>query len=419
MGFQRSALDPGTAAAAAVYHPFRLEQIDNEWFQVLKGETWYDPKIGGEQLDVHGISLPFKVNEKSFIYLQVILDMSGRPIHSEICHTGNHLPWLAHGERWLGWPKLFSVSDPMESLPYYGIMNHSENNSRWAMRHQGSWNPNHRGENWRQVDSGTWEPGSFGGGGENTFADPENSYNVYTGAHKIGNVYRGVDRELRKGICAQKDVGTYASRSINHNPPYNTRRQRKGYISFTGGRPGYPDRGYYEVGGSRYPVAHGGAGVIHQTKEFKDLWKHVTKNWLKDTAKNYKTRYDQFACYYPIGWATGDSRPVEGHVTGTKIPADDSQNRPAYQIMQGCKTHLQMSTVLEGDLKIKALMPYQGFDCVVPVKSDGRGVMDAFNWGQKYKAYNRSAEHSTPAWPYTQIYMKSVYDLQPSDAVQL
>mgnify|MGYP006088120455 CR=1 FL=1 len=416
MPFVRANLDPGTADVSAVYHPFRLEQVQDEWFQVLKGEAFYDPKISGEILDIHGLGVPFKINEKSSIYLQVFLDMTGRPIHSEICHTGSHLEWLAHGERWLGWPKMFSVSDPMESLPYYGIMNHTENNSRGVMHHKSSWNPAHRGQNWRQVDGRVWEPGSLGGGGENGFPDPANSWNVYTQRHTIGNKYRGIDRELRKGICTQKDVGTYANRAIKHAPPYNLRRQRKGYISASGG---YPDRGYYEEGGSRYPVAHGRAGVIHQTKEFQQLHKYISQSWLKDTAKLYKTRYDQVACYYPIGYSTGDSRPVDGHVTGIKIPADNSQKRPAYQLMQACKTHLQMVTVLEGDLKLKMLLPYQGFDNIVQTKAEGRGTMDILNWGQVYPWYDRSGLHGSAAWPYTQLYMQSVFNSKPVDAIEL
>jgi hypothetical protein len=416
MPFRRASLDPGTSDVSAVYHPFRVEQVQDEWFRVLKGEAFYDPKISGEILDIHGLGLPFKINEKSHIYLQVFLDMSGRPMHAEICHTGNHLPWLAHGERWLGWPKMFSVSDPMESLPYYGIENTNEQNSRGVMHHKQSWNPAHRGVNWRQVDGQVWEPGSFGGGGDNGFADPANSWNVFTKSHKVGNRYRGIDRELRKSICTQKDVGTYASRTLRQNPPYNTRRQRKGYISAAGG---YPDRGYYEVGGSRYPVAHGGAGVIHQSKEFSELHKYLTQSWLKETVKLKRVRYDQVACYYPIAYATGDSRPVEGHVTGIKIPADDSQKRPAYQLMQACKTHLQMVTVLEGDLKLKMLLPYQGFDNVVRTKSDGRGTLDVLDWGQVYPWYDRTDLYNTAAWPYPPLYMQSVYNKRPADAIDL
>jgi hypothetical protein len=427
MGLRRAQLDAGTADAVANYTPFRLQQVQDEWFQVLNGEAFYNPLIGGEILDIHGLNVPFKINERSFIYLQVFLDLSGRPMHSEICHTGNHLPWLANGEKWLGWPKMFSVSDPQESIPYYGIQNHSENNSRGVMHHTASPIPSHKSKTWKQRDGGWWNvnigmdtaTGASGGGGGNGNADPEISFNVHTGTWRKNNYYTGIDRELRKCICTQKEVGTYANKSFGHNPPFNIRRQRKGYSLTQANQP--ISRGFYEEGGSRYPVAHGRAGVIHQSREFNNLYKAILKDWLEETGKTFKTVMDQVACYYPIAYATGQSRPIAEHVAGIEIPPDKSQNRPAYQVMQACKTHLQLMTLLEGDLKLKILMPYQGMDSRVPSKSEGRGVTNALDWGQKYKYYPKADgnHYYSREFPYPYWYCKHFFDARPTDAIDL
>jgi len=118
MPFRYAKTDPGTADFGP-WWPFRVVPMENGWVQVQAGELWRDPKLGGELIPIQGLYVPFQVNEKSLIYLQVWLDPSGRPIHAAICHTGLHLDWLADGERWLNWPKMYAV----DMLPYYGLQN--------------------------------------------------------------------------------------------------------------------------------------------------------------------------------------------------------------------------------------------------------------------------------------------------------
>ena len=74
MGIQPVRVTPGRPSVAT-YWPFKVNSVGGDWVTVNPGEVFYDPLIGGEILDVKGFNVPFRVNDKSFIYLQVFFDL--------------------------------------------------------------------------------------------------------------------------------------------------------------------------------------------------------------------------------------------------------------------------------------------------------------------------------------------------------
>ena len=278
--------DPGSEDAT-LYTPFKVTSLGGDWVTVGSGEAFYDPTIGGELLDIKGLGLPFRVNSKSFIYLMVIFDLSGRSTFAGICHTGKNLPWLIPGERWLNYPRMYAVDE----MWYRGIWSKSEYDNlrpgvegadfseirdikkteRGGKRHkktlpdgrvidemsdplqQYGWFSNKRGGIEGGLSHGRGDnvggTDSVGHARDNLFIGTNNkslqqtpfaggSYaladgfrqdewmtvDVHNGGYSNNQIYTGIDRELRKCICAQGLNSTNPDWS--HNPagrawPYN------------------------------------------------------------------------------------------------------------------------------------------------------------------------------------------------------
>ncbi len=452
MGIQQSYADPGSDDAA-LYTPFKVTSLGGDWVSVGPGEAFYDPTIGGELLDIKGMGLPFRVNSKSFIYLMVIFDLSGRPTFSGICHTGKNLVWLMPGERWLNYPRMYAVDE----MYYRGIWSKNE------------YDNNRPGNGWVDTDGGGFsnvfpaakktarggdrpdtqplhEIGWFGhlrGGIEGGLQDtgginiqtkprpptlPNKSnpvgkarwnlqpqlpwptdlattVDVTNGGYTSKQIYSGIDRELRKCICAQgmnscdsngkytswardwphnlNDVGWWPVQGINP-APLMWRRQMRGYVDPKGvTTPG--QRGPYEIGGYMNPARNLYNGmVVDENKDplgashkqalvYRHTYQRVAKDFLNKTEKQWRTETDQVMCFYPIAHATQPTRDLdEGFVSGgIHVPSvihkwvdsaggDQEYREREFAIRQACTTNLRLATIIEGASRYKVLMPYQG-----------------------------------------------------------
>jgi hypothetical protein len=423
MGIKRVSPDPGTAAAAA-YWPFKVISLGGDWVSVSNGEAFYDPMIGGELLDIKGLNLPFRVNSKSFIYLQVFFDLVGRPTHAGIAHTGKNLRWIQPGERWLGYPRMYAVN----KLPYFGMWDsgaagqgehgqlfHTESGRKanWSQMEEG-WFAASRGEGEGGKKAG-YKASAWGASSPDfTYEDHERTLNVASPKHADGKyadmqIYTGIDRELRKDICAQgvntnnkfhnhwpwnlKDVGWYPS--ANSPGPYTHRRQKQGYLITdprTGARSNAPGvRGMLEFGGYMNPAMPNYVQQAAQEESYRRTYKKVQRGFLEYTTKLWKTDMDQVMTFYPIAYASLPTKKMaNGFMNGVKIGAAEHEDgngakhqEREFQIVQACKTNLRLATIIEGDARFKILVPYQGMHSQLLV-GDGSTVVNYLNFDQQW-----------------------------------
>jgi len=495
--------DPGSEDAT-LYTPFKVTSLGGDWVTVGSGEAFYDPTIGGELLDIKGLGLPFRVNSKSFIYLMVIFDLSGRSTFAGICHTGKNLPWLIPGERWLNYPRMYAVDE----MWYRGIWSKSEYDNlrpgvegadfseirdikkteRGGKRHkktlpdgrvidemsdplqQYGWFSNKRGGIEGGLSHGRGDnvggTDSVGHARDNLFIGTNNkslqqtpfaggSYaladgfrqdewmtvDVHNGGYSNNQIYTGIDRELRKCICAQglnstnpdwshnpagrawpynlNDVGWWPVQGINP-VPLMWRRQMRGYIDDQGNTPP-GTRGAYEIGGYMNPAANIYNGVsfgrgargssAKQELSYRSTYERVAKSFLYKTEKQWRTETDQVMCFYPIAYATQPTRNLDDDFTSGGIRVSsvihkwvdqfDGSNQEfrerEFEIKQACTTNLRLATVIEGGSRYKVLMPYQGMHTEL-ISGNGDKSNTDLNFVQQwiYHSQNRGLGSQAP-----------------------
>ena len=173
--------------------------------------------------------------------------------------------------------------------------------------------------------------------------------------------------------------------------------------------------GYMNVGVGRDDGAKGRAHFTNGEKQYQSYvstFEKIARNWARSTVKLHKTNMDQVMAFYPIAYATRPTRKLEsGFVNGITIPAQEfgtysdgsSHKTREFQIFQSCKTNLRIATVLEGDARFKAIVPYQGMHTSIPVY-EGDLTMDWLDFRQQWEFHaggyslGEGALYIGPAW---------------------
>lgn len=433
--------------------------------------------------------------------------MSGKPTHAAICHTGNHLTWLAPGERWLNWPKMYAV----DQLPYYGLANRGINVRGGAggvnVFGTESWNA-YPGYDRRDSEVPKpqlpllkehfpmqWMRDKFSGKSgpcvetqKMAKSDPDETLNVFAGdfspdlgrgsaidggkestdigtRHALENAtvgtywdgnrtadpkkdcrdcfnagqnYQGVDRELRKEVGAQRYVGWYPDNSMNGlcnggGPPYIYRRaltskwqpqpgsnegecmdelkgagsNKAGINNVAAGLIGgiyYPGYLNWEVGGVSMPTnltsANRYCSIFDSVASRLAFKPQHDDTFYAPWHKKRKNIVDQMCIFYPIAYAAPRTRKIDKFWSGFEIKGgydillhpmagpdvkDVVKTQKAdFRIVQACKSHLQMVDMMEGDERMKTIMPYQGMNSTIMVGLEGWGQLRTPNFKQDY-----------------------------------
>jgi hypothetical protein len=158
--------------------------------------------------------------------------------------------------------------------------------------------------------------------------------------------------------------------------------------------------GYYNpsIEFTYQPLDHDGMhlGAITSAVRFLNGWRYIKEHSFvgADGSTSYPvsqrrwSEANQMMAFYPIAYAVRKTRDDLNFFDGIDMAGEETINGVSrdveFRLIQAAKTHLYLADVVEGDMKLKVLQPYQGMGSYTMYNRWGDGSNTFPDFRQSY-----------------------------------